>query len=149
MQLDEWGKVAFMEAPLPDDDSELAAEFARLASAPFVERTVTLADAHAVETSRGPRYTSQSSARTVGCARRRPRMRRQGSSARLRSVLAMWSPAVISHPRQLVACSAEWASDGRGAPSVGLTCRAAGSQGNPPTRAKHSFITRIGSCVPL
>ena len=40
VQLDEWGKVAFMEAPLPDDDSELAVEFARLASAPFVERTL-------------------------------------------------------------------------------------------------------------
>lgn len=36
-----------MEAPLPDDDSELAAEFARLASAPFVERTVTLGGAFA------------------------------------------------------------------------------------------------------
>ena len=29
-----------MEAPLPDDDSEIAVEFARLASAPFVERTL-------------------------------------------------------------------------------------------------------------
>ena len=53
MQLDEWGKVAFMEAPLPDDDSELAAEFARLASAPFVERTLTLGGAFAFPADNG------------------------------------------------------------------------------------------------
>lgn len=53
VQLDEWGKVAFMEAPLPDDDSELAAEFARLASAPFVERTLTLGGAFAFPADNG------------------------------------------------------------------------------------------------
>lgn len=47
------GKVAFMEAPLPDDDSELAAEFARLASAPFVERTLTLGGAFAFPADNG------------------------------------------------------------------------------------------------
>jgi hypothetical protein len=39
----------------------------------------------------------------------------------------------------LVACSAERASDGRGAPGADLTCPAAGSQGNPPTRAKQLY----------
>lgn len=43
-----------MEAPLPDDDSELAVEFARLASAPFVERTLTLGGAFASRPITGP-----------------------------------------------------------------------------------------------
>ena len=46
-------KVAFMEAPLPDDDSEFAKEFARLGSQPFVERTFTLGGAFAFPADNG------------------------------------------------------------------------------------------------
>ena len=38
-------KVAFMEPPLPDDDSEFAKEFARLGPRPDIERTATMGSA--------------------------------------------------------------------------------------------------------
>jgi CubicO group peptidase (beta-lactamase class C family) len=46
-------QVAFMEPPLPDDDSEFAKEFARLGSVPSIERTATLGGAFAFPAANG------------------------------------------------------------------------------------------------
>ena len=46
-------QVAFMEAPLPDDDSAFAKEFARLGSVPSIERTATLGGAFAFPSDNG------------------------------------------------------------------------------------------------
>ncbi len=46
-------RVAFMEAPLPDDDSDFAKEFARLGSMPSIERAVTLGRAFAFPAENG------------------------------------------------------------------------------------------------